>query len=410
MTRALTCSLFLTLASLACASEVGRITFVESVPMETEEHLDLPDLPGAADVWLDLVRGARRSLDIFSFYVSPDPDGQCPLRNVLDAIEARARDGVGVRLLSDAKFHRTYPETHDRFAALDHIDARLIDGNRAWGGGVLHAKGMIIDGERFFLGSQNWDWRALEHIHELGVVVEHQELAADLVRLYDLDWAQAGESVGPPPPPEQGRTEAVFGPVRPLTLPDGRVCDAVLAASPPHALPPGIPWDLPLLIDQIDRATTRVRLQMLSYKPGDRDGSYWDVLDRALRRAAGRGCEVQIIVADWSKRDDVVPHLKSLAVLPRMEVRFTSIPEWSGGFIPFARVDHAKFVTCDGDALWLGTSNGSRDYFHQSRNISLLLRGDGAAGAADRFFEASWTSPYAEPVDPCAAYEPPRRQ
>lgn len=409
MARVSICSLIMFLAAVATGGEVGRVVFVESVPVETEDHLDLPDLPHAADAWLDLVQGAQRSLDIFSFYVSPDPDQRCSLQAVLDAVEARARGGVAVRLLSDAKFHRTYPETHDRFATLDHIDARLIDGNRAWGGGVLHAKGMIIDGERFFLGSQNWDWRALEHIHELGVMVEHQALAADLARLYDLDWQRAGAPDGPPPA-SAASAEASFAPVRALALPDGRICDAVLAASPPHALPAGIPWDLPLLIDQIDRASERVRLQMLSYKPGDRDDSYWGELDQALRRAAARGCEVQIIMSNWSKRDSVVPHLKSLTVLPRIDVRFTNIPEWSGGFIPFARVDHAKYVTCDGNALWLGTSNGSRDYFYQSRNVSLFLRGDGAAEAADRFFEISWTSPYAEHVDPCAAYEPPRRQ
>lgn len=409
MTRTLTCSLLLLLSSPTLAGEVGRITFVESVPVETEAHLDLPDLPQATDVWLDLVQGAERSLDIFSFYVSPDPDQPGPLRAVLDAAEARARAGVEVRLLSDAKFHQTYPETHDRFVSLDHIDARLIDGNAAWGGGVLHAKGMIVDDARFFLGSQNWDWRALAHIHELGVVVEQQEMTADLARLYALDWAHAGGEELPPVAPVAD-AEPGFAPVRELTLPDGRTCEAVLAASPPHDLPEGMAWDLPLLIDQIDRATERVRLQMLSYNPGDREGGYWAELDGALRRAASRGCEVQVILANWAKRHYMVPHLKSLAVLPGIEVRFTNIPEWSGGFIPFARVDHAKYVTCDGQALWLGTANGSRDYFYQSRNISLFLRGEGAADAADRFFEVSWASPYAEIVDPAAAYEPPRRQ
>ncbi|MEZ4387854.1 MAG: phospholipase D-like domain-containing protein [Candidatus Krumholzibacteriia bacterium] len=396
------------LASLATA-DVGTVTFVESVPLGTEAYLDLPDLPQAPDVWLDLVRGARTSLDIFSFYVSPDPDRPGPLRAVLDAAEARARDGVEVRLLIDAKFARTYPETHERWSALPHMQSRLLDCEDVWGSGVLHAKGMIIDGRRFFLGSQNWDWRALVHIHELGVVVEQHDLAADLERIYAVDWAYAGgEEI--PPLADDVSDVPDFAPVRRLALPDGRVCDAVLAASPPRALPAGVPWDLPLLIDQIDNATTRVRLQMLSYNPGERDGGYWDVLDAALRRADARGCEVQIILSNWSKRHFMVPYIKSLSVLPHTEVRFTNIPEWSGGFIPFARVEHAKYVTCDGQAVWLGTSNGSRDYFEQSRNISLFLRGAGAADAADRFFEASWLSPYAETVDACAEYEPPRRQ
>ncbi len=399
-------------ATLACAGAQaetpapGTVTFVESVPTETD--LDLPDLPDAPAVWLDLVEGAERRLDIFAFYVSPNPDGVGKLQPVLTAAEQRGRAGVRVRLLSDRKFHDTYPATHDRFARAAGCEARLLDAGELWGG-VLHAKGMIVDGERFFLGSQNWDWRALEHIHELGVLVRHQALAADLGRIYALDWALAG---GEMPPPVQRDVPATprWQPVRMLELPDGERCEAVLAASPPQALPPGIPWDLPLLLDQIDRATDRVRLQMLSYDPGSRDGGYWPDLDAALRAAAGRGCEVQILLSNWAKRAYMLTHVQSLAVLPGVEVRFVNIPAWSGGFIPFARTEHAKYVTCDDRALWLGTANGSRGYFTDSRNISLFLRGTGATAAADRFFERSWRSEYAETVDPCGEYDPPRRQ
>jgi phosphatidylserine/phosphatidylglycerophosphate/cardiolipin synthase-like enzyme len=268
---------------------------------------------------------------------------------------------------------------------------------------------MIVDGRRFFLGSQNWDWRALEHIHELGVVVDHPDLAAELSRIFALDWAFAGGET-PTGLARDATRRPVVARAHTLALPDGSRCRAMLAASPPHALPEGVAWDLPLLLDQIDAAGERVRLQLLSYNPGDRDGGYWPDLDVALRRAAARGCEVQIILANWAKRAYMLPHLKSLAVVPGIEVRFTNIPEWSGGFIPFARVDHAKYATCDGRALWLGTSNGSRDYFHQSRNVSLFLRGDGCTAVADAFFARSWTSAYAETVDPAAEYTPPRRQ
>jgi phosphatidylserine/phosphatidylglycerophosphate/cardiolipin synthase-like enzyme len=384
----------------------GSLTFVESVPVET--GLDLPELPDAAAVWFDLVEGAERTLDVFSFYFSPNPDGVCRLQPVLAAIEDRAQGGVAVRLLGDRKFHANYPETLERLGGVPGISARLLDAEFLWGG-VLHSKGMIIDGDRFFLGSQNWDWRALEHIHELGAVVAHAGLATCLARIYELDWALAGGEL-----PTAVRRDVPAGPewrpVHHLALPDGRLCEAVLAASPPQALPPGVPWDLPLLVEQLDRAESRVRLQLLSYNPVGRDGGWWGELDNALRRAAARGCTVQILLSNWAKREHMLPHIQSLAVLPGITVRFVNIPEWSGGFIPFARTEHAKFATCDGRALWLGTSNGARDYFHQSRNVSLLLRGDGCADAADAFFAQSWRSPYAETVDPCGRYAPPRRQ
>ena len=383
----------------------GSATFVETVPVETD--LDLPDLPDAAGIWLELVEGAQRSLDIFAFYVSPNPEGICRLQPILATIEKRARAGVRVRLLSDRKFHAIYPETHDRFHRHEGIEARLLDGETLWGG-VLHSKGMIIDGERFFLGSQNWDWRALEHIHELGVVVAHEGLAAELGRIYELDWALAGGEL-----PTAMRSDVSAEPEwRPwhLELPDGRVCEAVLAASPPQALPAGIAWDLPLLVEMMDRARVSVRLQLLSYDPGEKDGGWWPELDGALRRAAGRGCVVQILLSNWGKRPAMLPHIQSLAVLPGIEVRFVNIPPWSGGFIPFARTEHAKFLTCDEEALWLGTSNGARSYFYDSRNVSLFLRGEGCTAAADAFFLRSWSSPYAETVDPCGKYNPPRRQ
>ena len=401
-----TAAAVLILMAGAAIAAPGAITFVESVPLETD--LDLPDVPDAPAVWLDLVDGATTQLDIFTFYFSPNPDGVSSLQAVLSAVEQKARAGVRVRLLSDLKFDKTYPETTDRLGAVAGIEARLLDAGAAWGG-VLHAKGMIVDGQRFYLGSQNWDWRALEHIHEFGAVVEHADMAADLGRIYAIDWALAGGEPTPPVREEVGDAPE-WTSARTLTLPGGGACEAVLAASPPQALPAGVPWDLPLLVEQIDNARERVRLQLLSYNPGDRHGGWWDGLDGALRRAEARGCQVQLIFSNWAKRSYQLKHIQSLAVLPGIEVRFTDIPEWSGGFVPFARVEHAKYATCDGQALWLGTSNGSRDYFTQSRNISLFLRGDGCTDTADAFFERSWNSPYAATVDPCGEYQPPRRQ
>ncbi len=399
--------LALATASAGAADDpTGTITFVESVPVETT--LDLPQVPNAPNVWLDLVRGAQQSLDIVTFYFSPAPDASGPLTPVLDAVVADARRGVHVRALSDKGFYKTYPETQDLLAATPNIEARLLDGRALWGG-ILHAKGMIVDDTRFYVGSQNWDWRALMHIHEFGALVDEPAMAAAMARVFDLDWALAGGETTPPV--RQGVSDKPeFAPVHRLRLPDGRVCNAVLAADPPHALPPGVPWDLPLLVATIDAAQDTLRLQMLSYAPTERGGGYWPVLDDALRRAAARGVTVQLIFSNWAKRSYMCTPIQSVAVLAHIEVRFTNIPEWSGGFVPFARVEHAKYVTADGQRLWLGTSNGSRDYFEESRNLSLVLEGEGCTEAADAFFRRSWSSAYAETVDPCGHYEAPRRQ
>src|SRR5215510_10649267 len=76
----------------------------ESRPLETA--LGDPTLPTAADVWVDTIRGAKRTLDLEHFYLSRKP-GEA-LDPVLDELGRAAARGVKVRLLLDAGMHRTY--------------------------------------------------------------------------------------------------------------------------------------------------------------------------------------------------------------------------------------------------------------------------------------------------------------
>ncbi|MFH1842042.1 MAG: phospholipase D-like domain-containing protein [bacterium] len=381
----------------------GELIFVESVPLETD--LDLADIPEARDVWPAMIAAARQSLDIATFYFSPRPDGPGALTPVIEALTAAADRGVRIRALSDLGFNGTYPETSALIAELPGAASRCLDAKGLWGG-VLHAKCFVVDGTEFFLGSQNWDWRALEHIHELGVRVRHPGLTAQLVRIFNLDWrlAAGAQLTMPQAGPDQGETTFTL-------LCRGEPVTATLAASPPQALPAGIPWDEPLLVALADGASHTLRLQLLSYNPGarnDADGEYYATLESALERAAVRGVQVRIILSNWAKRHYMLPHIQKLAALDNIEIRFTNIPAWSGGFVPYARVEHAKYLVADEAACWIGTANWSRSYFHTSRNLSLFLRGNAATRDPIAFFDRSWNSKYAEVVDPDGRYEPPR--
>ncbi|MBU0742515.1 phospholipase [bacterium] len=378
----------------------GNIRLVESVPVETV--LDLPDLPDARDVWPVLIAGARSTLDIEVFYISADPAAPDALDVVLAEVAAAAERGVRVRLLTDAGFYRTYPQWVDEIGALPGAESRLLDARAAWGG-VQHAKFFVVDGRAAFVGSQNWDWRSLDHIHELGVRIDGPEPARAILSIFEWDWALAGDEA----PPRGAPVNA--GPWRMSVRGRGEVLMS-LAASPPAGLPAGIPHDEPLLVDLIDGAQRELRLHLLSYNPSDREGRYYETLENALRRAAARGVQVRIILSNWSKRKYMQPYAKSLAVLDNVEVRFTDIPPWSSGFVSFARVEHPKYLVKDGDAAWLGTANWGRSYFHTSRNLSFFFAGEAVAADMARFFDNSWNSPYAETVDPGKDYTPPRRE
>jgi phosphatidylserine/phosphatidylglycerophosphate/cardiolipin synthase-like enzyme len=368
-----------------------------------ETTLDHPDIPNADDVWLAMIRGASRSLDIAQFYVSNAPESR--LEPVLAAVEAAADRGVAVRLLVEQGFYGRYPESVDRLAARPGIAVRRFDMASRMGG-ILHAKYFLVDGREAYLGSQNFDWRALTHIQELGVRVRQPEITRALGAIFEADWDIVGGAdprarlEAPREPP------ALHFPVR--VLAQGQPLDLTPLASPKGWLPDESLWDLPRLIASIDGARRRVHVQLLTYKITGRDGSPFPDLDDALRRAAARGVEVRLLVADWSKKAGAIEPLQSLERAPHIDVKLVTIPPWSKGFIPYARVVHAKYLVIDGVSAWVGTSNWEADYFMRSRNVGLWVDGASFAGRLDRFFQDGWDGPYATPVDPDATYTPPK--
>jgi phosphatidylserine/phosphatidylglycerophosphate/cardiolipin synthase-like enzyme len=388
-------SLLLCVAAAPQAASESALELVETAPSQTT--LDNADLRDTAEVWLEMVRGAKQRIDLAQFYASDSAPSR--LTAVIEALEAAAKRGVRVRFLAEEKFHATYPETLERFAKHPGFEVRRFDVAKAYGG-VLHAKYLVVDGSEVFVGSQNFDYRALEHIVELGLRIRAPRAAASFQALFELDWAVAG---GAP------IAEALAQWKAPADEPD-RIEGASVRCrfSPRSALPSDGWWDLPPLVEWIDAAQRSVDLQLLTYKTIARDRTYWDTLEAALRRAAARGVRVRMLVADWGKRKGTIEGLQSLEPLANFEVRMATIPAHSSGHIPFARVLHAKYMVVDGARAWLGTSNWERDYFEQSRNASVFVEGGAAPARMGRFFEDLWACDYAYRVDPAAVYEAPR--
>ena len=381
------------------------LQLVESFPIET--NLDHADIPDAHLVWIEMIRGAAETLDFAHFYASNEPASR--LEDVVREIERAAQRGVRVRCLADKGFAQTYPATLERLAEREGIAVRRFD-VRARTGGVLHAKYFLVDGREAFLGSQNFDWRALTHIQELGVRIREPRLVSSLQDVFEMDWSLAagGDTAAArrdtPPAPAATNGSRHF----PISLTcNGDTIRVTPAFSPRAWLPDESVWDLPQIVRLIDEAEKTVRVQLLTYRAVGRDGSYFSDLESALRRAAARGVEVRLLLADWSKRAGTIEGLQSLEPLPGIDVRLVTIPPWSGGHIPYARVIHAKYLVADGRCAWIGTSNWEKSYFHTSRNVGLVIEGGPIPASLDRFFLDGWEGPYASPVDPCAAYEPP---
>jgi phosphatidylserine/phosphatidylglycerophosphate/cardiolipin synthase-like enzyme len=361
---------------------------IESTPVETP--LDDPNVRDAHIAWLDAFRGAQRSIDIAQFYVSNAPQGGGRLEAVLQALEAAVKRGVVVRLLVDRKFLDTYPQDVARMARAG-VDCRVFDATSRWGG-VMHAKYFVVDGTRSYVGSQNFDYRSLEHILELGVWVQNIGTTTQLERVFRQDWQASGPLSGPLPAIAQG-VHPELAADEPIEARCELPKNGQVTVSPRVALGEGdaASWDLRALVQGIACAKHSVRVHVLTYKLHARNGQAFQALDLALRSAAARGVEVTLLVSHWGKNE---PALAELAALPNVRVGIFTVPPWSGGEVPFARVSHAKFMIIDEAYAWVGTSNWERDYFYASRNVGLWLDDRAAVTQLSRRFGALTSSRY----------------
>ncbi len=372
----------------------ASMTLVESIPVET--NLDSPDIPRTEDIWLEMINSAKRTLDIAQFYIA-DSAGQA-LEPMIDAvIEAGAR-GVQVRILAERKFEEIYPATLLRLRETPGADVRIYDVSGI-SGGVHHAKYFIVDDRTVFVGSQNWDWRALTHINELGVRIRSMPVAAAFSQLFNFDWELAGgANIG-----EAAVSVGIFTEAFPVIIEDSLGRHEITPVFSPHnMLPDGLIWDQEALQRLIRGAQDSISLALLSYRTHA-------PLEAEVRAAAERGVQVHVLVSDWSLNPDQQQDLKALQETPNVTVRISSIPEHSSGFITFARVEHCKYLLVDTDRAWIGTGNWSRDSFLASRNAGIMLTSSAYVGILCDKFSRSWDGPYVSVMDPEKTYEPRRR-
>jgi phosphatidylserine/phosphatidylglycerophosphate/cardiolipin synthase-like enzyme len=361
---------------------VAQIQLVESFPSETD--LGNSDLPKAEAVWMDMISRARQSIDVGQFYVQNVPHSS--LDRVLKSMEAAAQRGIRIRFLVDEAFVKRYPDdTGKAVEAIKKWTNTEVRITNRWAktGGVQHSKYFIVDGRDAFLGSQNFDWRALDHIKELGYRLRSPPLVTSLNAVFQDDWDKANNKEAAQELDPQKFQPAVWKDA------DGTINSVSLKVSPnPDSKHPEL-WDLPPLLDMVRKAKSQVRITSMVYKPIFFDKRPWTELESVLIEAAQRGVKVQVMVDAKNKEQN----FKAL-IAGGVEVGFVKIPTHSSGTIPYARLVHAKYMVVDDRMAWLGTSNLEGDYFYNGRNISLLFESPRFAESMSKVFDRYWTSTY----------------
>ena len=394
-------------APARAAFEVPGFELIYSYPVETS--LAEADLRLAQDAWPAMFDAAKKTIDIEQFYVSPST-GE-PLEQSLQALERAAKRGVRIRVLLEQKFEKNSLDGIARLRSIPGIELRILDWSRINGSGIIHAKFFVVDSTEAFVGSQNFDWRALKHIHELGLRITDPGVVANVQKVFDHDWEASDTKVY-----ERGFKPEVTAlkdaALEEATTPDAdRSGRAYLVASPWRKNPRGVGDSESELVRLIGEAKTEIAVQLLDYNPTtySRPKRFYPPIDNALRDAAVRGVKVKLLVSHWNTDEHSVAHLKSLALVPGIEVRVITVPEAKQGRIPFSRTAHSKYMVADGSTLWLGTSNWAGGYLDESRNLEVVVKDAALAARSAGIHAHLWGSPYTEPLQILKSYPKPRR-
>jgi cardiolipin synthase len=145
---------------------------------EPTTGVDLLWSPGAEDETINLINSAHHSLDVYN--------EEMEFPDVVSALASAAKRGVDVRIVMTAD-----SEWDSNFNILSKAGAHIHLFPVSDTGLYIHAKLIIEDNHRIFLGSQNFSTTSLERNRELGIVFTNPAIEASLLHTFNGDYAHS---------------------------------------------------------------------------------------------------------------------------------------------------------------------------------------------------------------------------
>ena len=131
---------------------------------------------------LDLVRGAREELLIQNQTFAAPKAGEDALRALVEAVIARQRAGVRVRII----FRTLLPaQTRLELERLKDYGLDLADVKVQVN---CHTKGIVVDRRRVLIGSQNWSNHGVSVNRDASLLFEDAPLAEYFAEIFEHDW------------------------------------------------------------------------------------------------------------------------------------------------------------------------------------------------------------------------------
>lgn len=150
-----------------------------------------PDRAGRVytDAVLDLIRSARDQLVFQNQYIHIAADTAGNLGELVDALVERSKTIRDVRVILRAG------DVADDVAELRRRGMDVMRCVRVVAN--THTKGIVADGHRVLIGSQNWSTDAVSVNRDASLLFDHAAIAGHFLKVFEIDWARARAAVRP---------------------------------------------------------------------------------------------------------------------------------------------------------------------------------------------------------------------
>lgn len=138
---------------------------------------DLVWSPGSEDILVALIASAKKSLRIYCLEMDEPA--------IEDALQSASRRGVDVEVLMSMQ---TSWLTAFRALTASGVKIRTYDSKAPI---YIHAKVILVDDTRAFVGSENSSVSSLENNRELGIIFSKPDIISSILNTFKADWPGA---------------------------------------------------------------------------------------------------------------------------------------------------------------------------------------------------------------------------
>ncbi len=354
-------------AAHADAAELARLAVASTglAPSTARDVRLLVDGAAKYDALLADIAAATKHVHLEYYIYEPDRTGAA----LRDALAARARAGVEVRLLVDAigsaRSRRFFQPLLDAGGEVAWFHPMRFGHvwRRPWANLRTHRKIVVIDGRIAYTGGMNVTDEQDERLGDQAYRDLHLRLEGDVVRRLQLvfceDWAYATgsrdflSSVARDTPPDTGP-----GPIRAQVLVSG----------------PDSPWEAihRMHVSAIHAAKRRVWMTTPYFVPGE-------AAMMALTSAAAAGLDVRLLVPRES--DSKLVTLAARSYFGALLLAGVKIYEYG------PRMLHSKSLLVDDELVLVGSANFDHRSFRLNFEVSVLFDDPGIAATLATLLE-----------------------